>query len=142
MIRGPGWAVVPAFTTPRRDRLGECGQVLVIFVFALGALFAILAMVIDVGNIWSNSLHVQQAAEAAAMAGVPSMPGDFATASAKATAEAQRNGFSAAAGAIVTPAINVESNRRLDVTITRSYVTFFMRVLGINTVTISRTATA
>ena len=128
--------------TARRDRLRARGQVLVIFVFALGALFAILAMVIDVGNIWSNSLHVQQAAEAAAMAGVPSMPGDFATASAKATAEAQRNGFSAAAGAIVTPAINVESNRRLDVTITRSYGTFFMRVLGINTVTISRTATA
>ena len=67
---------------------------LVIFVFALGALFAILAMVIDVGNIWSNSLHVQQAAEAAAMAGVPSMPGDFPTAQTKAIAEAARNGFS------------------------------------------------
>ena len=65
----------------RRPHLRGRGQVLVIFVFALGALFAILALVIDVGNIWNNSLHVQQAAEAAAMAGVPSMPGDFPTAS-------------------------------------------------------------
>ena len=132
----------PASESARGHRHPPSGQVLVMFVFALGALFAILAMVIDVGNIWNNSLHVQQAAEAAAMAGVPSMPGDFPTASTKAIAEAQRNGFSAAGGATVTPAINVESNRRLDVTISRTYGTFFMRLLGINTVSITRTATA
>ena len=131
----------PALIT-RPNRARQYGQVLVLFVFALGALFAILAMVIDVGNIWSNSLHVQQAAEAAAMAGVPSMPGDFPTARSKAIAEAARNGFSSAGGATVTPAINVESIRRLDVTVTRTYGTYFMRLLGINTVTISRTATA
>ncbi len=128
--------------TASPSRVRQVGQVLVMFVFGLGALFAILAMVIDVGNIWSNSLHVQQAAEAAAMAGVPSMPGDFPTAQTKAIAEAARNGFSSAGGATVTPAINVESNRRLDVTVTRTYGTYFMRILGINTVTISRTATA
>ena len=115
---------------------------LVLFVFALGALFAILALVIDVGNIWNNSLHVQQAAEAAALAGVPYMPGDFPTASTKAAAEAQRNGFSAAGGATVTPVVNLESNRRLDVTVSRSYGTYFLRLLGMNTVRISRTATA
>jgi len=125
-----------------RRRLRARGQVLVLFVFALGALFAILALVIDIGNIWNNSLHVQQAAEAAAMAGVPYMPGDLPTASTKATAEAQRNGFSAAGGATVTPAINLESNRRLDVTISRSYGTYFLRLLGMNTVRVSRTATA
>ncbi|HYN48433.1 MAG TPA: pilus assembly protein TadG-related protein [Candidatus Nanopelagicales bacterium] len=125
-----------------RRRLGVRGQVLVLFVFALGALFAILALVIDVGNIWNNSLHVQQAAEAAAMAGVPYMPGDFATASAKSNAEAQRNGFSSAGGATITPAINLESNRRLDVTISRPYGTYFLRLLGMNTVRVSRTATA
>ncbi len=118
------------------------GQVLVLFVFGLGALFAILALVIDVGNIWNNSLHVQQAAEAAAMAGVPYMPGDFTTASAKATAEAQRNGFTAASGSTVSPGINLGSNRRLDVTISRPYGTYFLRLLGMNTVQVSRTATA
>ena len=127
---------------PGAGNARQVGQVLVMFVFGLGALFAILAMVIDVGNIWSNSLHVQQAAEAAAMAGVPSMPGDFPTAQTKAIAEAARNGFSSVGGATVTPAINAESNRRLDVTVTRTYGTYFMRILGINTVRISRTATA
>jgi hypothetical protein len=126
----------------RRHRRRARGQVLVPFVFALGALFAILALVIDVGNIWNNSLHAQQAAEAAALAGVPYMPGDFSTASTKAVAEAQRNGFSAAGGATVTPVVNLESNRRLDVTVSRTYGTYFLRLLGMNTVRISRTATA
>ncbi len=126
----------------RRPHLRGRGQVLVIFVFALTALFAILALVVDIGNIWNNSLHVQQAAEAAALAGVPSMPGDFLTASSKATAEAKRNGFSAAGGATVTPAPNIESNRRLDVTISRSYGTYFLRILGLDTVRVTRTATA
>ena len=138
----PAATVAHSPGSDRRPRLRGRGQVLVIFVFALGALFATVALVVDVGNIWNNSLHVQQAAEAAALAGVPSMPGDFTTASAKATAEAQRNGFSAAAGATVTPAPNIESNRRLDVTISRSYGTYFLRVLGINTVRVTRTATA
>jgi Flp pilus assembly protein TadG len=126
----------------RRHGHRSGGQVLVIFVFALGALFAILALVIDIGNIWSNSLHVQQAAEAAAMAGVPYMPGDFPTASSKATAEAQRNGYSAAGGSTVTPAINAESNRRLDVTVSRAFGTYFLRLFGMNTVRVTRTATA
>ena len=125
-----------------RARARARGQVVVLFVFALGALFAIMALVIDVGNIWNNSLHVQAAAEAAAMAGVPYMPGDFPSASAKSAAEAQRNGFSTAGGATVTPAINAESNRRLDVTVTRTYGTYFLQLLGMKTVRISRTATA
>ena len=85
------------------------------FTLSSGLLFGILAIVVDVGNIWNTSLHVQHAAEAAALAGVPYMPGDFATASSKAQAEAAKNGYSAATGATVTPATNVESNRRLDV---------------------------
>ncbi len=126
----------------RRPAARAQGQVVVIFVFALGLLFSIMALVIDIGNIWNNSLHVQQAAEAAAMAGVPYMPGDFATASVRASAEAKRNGFSAAGGATIAASINLESNRRLDVTITRNYGTYFLRLFGMNTVRISRTATA
>jgi Flp pilus assembly protein TadG len=122
-------------------RVRARGQVLVIFVFALGALVAIVAAVVDVGNIWNNSLHVQQAAEAAAMAGVPYMPGDFTTASTKATDAAGRNGFSSPTSTI-TPTVNSESIRRLDVTISRSFGTYFLRLLGINQVRVTRTATA
>jgi hypothetical protein len=118
------------------------GQILVIFAMSSFLLFGVLALVIDVGNLWNASLHVQHAAEAAALAGVPHMPGDFATASSKAIAEAKKNQYSTATGATVTPAIDAGSNRRLDVTISHTAGTFFLRVLGINSVVISRTATA
>jgi hypothetical protein len=111
------------------------------FALSTGLLFGILSLVIDVGNIWNNSLHTQHAAEAAALAGVPYMPGDFASATIVARAEAAKNGFSTATGAIVTPSINPESIRRLDVTVTRSFKTFFLRILGMPTVKISRVAT-
>ena len=67
-----------------RSPVRAAGQVIVIFGLSLGLLLGILALVIDIGAIWNNSLHVQQAAEAAALAGVPYMPGDFTTASSQA----------------------------------------------------------
>jgi Flp pilus assembly protein TadG len=127
--------------TRRRSVRDAAGQVIVIFAFSLGLLFGIVALVIDIGSIWNNSLHVQQAAEAAALAGVPYMPGDFTNASAQARAVASKNGFSVASGATVTPAADIADNRRLDVTITQTYGTFFLRTFGLDTVTISRTAT-
>jgi Flp pilus assembly protein TadG len=118
------------------------GQVLVLFAGSATLLFAVLSLVIDVGNLWNASIQVQHAAEAAALAGVPYMPGDFTTASSKAREEAAKNGYSAALGATVTPLVNAESNRRLDVRISRDVATFFMRVVGIGNVRVTRTATA
>ena len=129
----------PADQSPRnRGR----GQILVMFAAASMLLFGILSIVIDVGNLWNASIHVQHAAEAAALAGVPYMPGDLATASSKAREEAAKNGYSAALGATITIAPNAESYRRLDVTISRPFGTFFLRVLGMDTVRVTRTATA
>jgi hypothetical protein len=69
------------------------------------------------------------------------MPGDFTTASTQARAEAAKNGYAAATGATVTPSVNTESNRRLDVTVTKTFATFFLRIVGMPTVTITRAAT-
>jgi hypothetical protein len=118
------------------------GQILVVFTLSVSLFISILALVIDIGSIWNSSLHVQHAAEAAALAGVPHMPGDFTTAATKARAEATKNGFTTGTGTTVSPTINVASNRRLDVTITREYRTFFLRIVGMPTVAITRTATA
>ena len=95
------------------------GQVLVMFAMSITLLFGLMALVVDVGNWWNESLHVQLAAEAAALAGVPYMPGDFTTASSKAKAEATKNGFTTGAGTTVAPTIDTESDRRLDVTISK-----------------------
>lgn len=119
----------------------DVGQVLVMFACGMTLFFGLLALVIDVGNIWSNSLHVQQAAEAAALAGVPYMPGEFTTASAQARAAAAANGFTTS-NSTVTPAADAGDSRRLDVTITRTFGTFFLRALGMGSVTISKTATS
>ncbi len=137
---GPTEVATPAQPRPRRR--GGPGQVLVIFALSLGLLFTILALVVDIGNIWNNSLHVQHAAEAAALAGVPYMPGDFATATSQARGVAARNGYAAATGATVTPAADIADSRRLDVTITRTFGTFFLRMIGLQSITVTRTATA
>ena len=89
------WPTLPRSADPSlRRRVTRSGQILVMFAMSTGLLFGILAVVVDVGNLWNASLHVQHAAEAAALAGVPYMPGDFPTASSKAQAEAAKNGYS------------------------------------------------
>ena len=112
------------------------------FAAAVPLFLGVMAVVIDIGSFWNSSIHVQLAAEAAALAGVPYMPGDFTTAASTARAEAAKNGYSAAGGATVTPQVNAESNRRLDVTISASAGTYFMRIFGMGSVQITRTATA
>ena len=136
-------AALPESADPSlRRRVTRSGQILVMFAMSTGLLFGIMAVVVDVGNLWNASLHVQHAAEAAALAGVPYMPGDFASASTKAQAEATKNGYSTATGATVTPSINLESNRRLDVTVSMNSQTYFMRIVGISTIRVTRVATA
>jgi Flp pilus assembly protein TadG len=122
------------------DRRRGRGQILIMFAMSITLLFGLMALVVDVGNWWNESLHVQLAAEAGALAGVPYMPGDFTTASAKAKAEATKNGFTTGTGTTVTAAIDPESDRRLDVTISRQFNTIFLGLLGMPKVTITRQA--
>jgi Flp pilus assembly protein TadG len=117
------------------------GQVLVMFAAGIPLFFAVMAVVIDVGSLWNESIHVQLAAEAAALAGVPYMPGDFATASSVARAEARKNGY-LSPSATVTPVVNAESDQRLDVSITATFGTYFLRIFGMNTINVTRVATA
>lgn len=124
------------------DRGRQTGQIIVAFTGGIVLLIGVLAVVIDVGSFWNASLHVQLAAEAAALAGVPYMPGDFTTASSLAVAEAAKNGYSTSTGATITPAMNIESSQRLDVTVSTNVNTYFMGVIGIKTVRITKTATA
>lgn len=126
----------------RRGRTRSAGQILVMFAAGIPLFFAVMAVVIDIGSFWNSSIHVQLAAEAAALAGVPYMPGDFPTAASTARLEAAKNGFSSASGATVTPAVNTESDRRLDVTVSADFGTYFLRIFGMGSVRITRTATA
>lgn len=154
-FRDPDPAVSPRCvagrTSAHRDRAR--GQVLVIFAGAAFVLFGLSALVIDVSWYWSNTLRVKRAEDAAALAGVVSLPGDVTGAQADAASAAVANGYSVTQGCntdLVTPS-NVpgicsnpdpNNSRQLDVTISAPVNTFFMRLLGINSITATRSSKA
>ena len=77
-------------TDPRKR---ERGQVLVIFAGAVILLMALSAVVVDVSWYWVNTLRVQRAADAAALAGAVMLPERKSDAYQLAYDEAKRNGF-------------------------------------------------
>jgi Flp pilus assembly protein TadG len=125
--------------TPRR---AERGQVLAIFVGGIVLFMLLLAVVLDVSWYYANTLRVQRAADAAALAGAVYLPGDRTTAFANARAEARKNGYIDGTNAVVTPSQNATNPRQLDVTIAADVGTYFMRVIGISSIRASRTSKA
>ena len=74
----------------------ESGQTLLIFVLSLTVLLGFTAMAIDVGLFYQDRRHLQNTADAAALAGVAELPLDPAGAQDKATEWAANNGVPAA----------------------------------------------
>ncbi len=132
------------------------GQVLVIFALSAFVFVGMCAVVVDVAWYWANTLRVQRAADAAALAGAVLLPGKVNTGSdnayLRARNEATKNGYTAGSGVIVTPVQDSQdpqahpsgggNPRRLNVYISAPVPTFFMRVFGINSITASRSAKA
>jgi len=71
--------------------LKQAGQIVVIFALMLTALIGLVGIAIDTTYAWRESLRVQRAADAAALAGVVYMPGDQDTAFSTATDNASLN---------------------------------------------------
>jgi hypothetical protein len=124
----------------RRRRSG--GQVIVMFAGGLVFFIGLMAIVIDVSWYWANTLRVQRAADAAALAGAVYLPGDLTSAKLYAANEATKNGYTAGGGVVVNPVQDINDPRQLDVTVSAPVGTFFMRVFGLPTITASRTAKA
>jgi Putative Flp pilus-assembly TadE/G-like len=120
----------------------EAGQIIVIFALMLTVLIGLVGIAIDVTYAWRNGLQVQRAADAAALAGVVYMPGSLGNATTRADAIATSNGYTTGGGTTVTVAPNPTNTRQLDVTITVPVQTFFVRLFGINTWTVTRMARA
>ena len=128
---------------PERSR----GQILILFVMALVVFAGMIALVIDVSWYWVNSLKIQRAADAAALAGVvqlPTNPSGAGGAYALARAEATKNGY--APGDVSVTIVPLQepavTGRRLAVTITAPVPTFFMRILGIEQIMSTRVGRA
>lgn len=128
------------------------GQVLVVFVMAIFVVMGMVAIVIDVTWYWTNSLRVQRAADAAALAGVVYLPGDVPRATAAALAESTKNGYTNTApnppatcptgATCIYPNQDPANPRRMQVRISTPVGTFFMRVFGITSITAARNSEA
>ncbi len=127
--------------------LKQAGQIIVIFALMLTVFIGLVGIAIDSTYAWRESLRVQRAADAASLAGVVYLPGCFNSGSGStcttynatdiAKAEAKKNGFAST----VTPMVGA-TPRELDVKITTQVPTFFSRIFGINSWTVSRLSKA
>ena len=126
---------------PERERTR--GQMLVIFALAIFVAIGFVAFVVDISWYWAQSLRVQRAADAAALAGVVYLPGNVPLAVSTAKAAAAANGFTdGTGGVVVTPSQDVSDDRRMAVTVQAPVGTFFMRLFGIATVQSEKRAKA
>jgi hypothetical protein len=115
----------------------------VIFALSIFVFIGLCGVVLDVAWYWANTLRVQRAGDAAALAGVVYLPGDEPTAITTARAEATKNGFTNGLDNVVVAAAKAPDNpRSLQVTITGQIGTFFMRLFGIQTLRTAATSRA
>jgi hypothetical protein len=131
-------AVPPGPRPPNAQR----GQVIVIFAGGIVLFTLLMAVVVDVSWYWANSLRVQRAADAAALAGAVYLPGNVSTAVSSARAEASKNGYTNGTNATVTPTQDTTNNRQLDVQISAQVGTYFMRIIGISSIEATRSSKA
>ena len=130
-------------STRGRSRIATAGQMVVLFVMSIFVLTGITAVVVDISWYWANTLRVQRAADAAALAGVVWLPGAPGTAYSTARTEATKNGYTdGSAGVTVSPIQDSGNDRRLDVTISAPVDTFFMKIFGIQSIQAIRTSKA
>jgi Putative Flp pilus-assembly TadE/G-like len=124
------------------DRSREGGYVAVMTALLLTVFIGLSAFAVDVGNWYLVGQQEQKAADAAAMAGVTSLPSDAAGAFTTAQNYAKINGFEHNVNS--TTVISSLDGRptRLRTTVNRTVKNFFGPLLGVPTTTISRFAVA
>lgn len=126
----------------------ESGVSLVLTAASLIVMMGMAGFAVDLGWIYLNQAQTQKAAEAAALAGVVHMPLPssvaFTSSEAHDTALAisSEAGYTHGAGATVVPLEVVGAPTQLRVDVSTTIDTFFMRVFGIDSVDLRRSATA
>jgi hypothetical protein len=129
----------------------ERGAVLPLMALMLVVLLGAAGFAVDLGWLYWNSVEVQHGADAAALGGVIYVANDADKAKVEARAAAAENGFvdGTLGGPDVVEIIDsrddasaVENAFQLRATVTHDVPTFFMKVFGMNNVSISHTAVA
>jgi hypothetical protein len=129
---------------------GEDGQVLVPVVLMMVALLGMAGLALDVGMAYAQQQAVQQAADAAAMAGADDLPGSAAAAIDDATAYAAQNRFRNGVGGVTVQVFSPPEQSRsqngnpnsVEVLISEPVSTTFLRALGFDAFTVHGHAVA
>ncbi|TMG09760.1 MAG: hypothetical protein E6I02_00780 [Chloroflexi bacterium] len=116
-------------TTQAVDRR-ERGQTLLIFVLALTVLLGFTAMAIDLGLFFEDRRHLQNTADAAALAGVAELPANPAAAKSKAAEWAAKHGVSSGELKTIEVRTTDYPNDTMYVEVERQFSWIFGRVLG------------
>lgn len=133
----------------RRFKTEEGGYALPFIATTMILLLTISAFAVDLGWFYVNSGRLQRAVDSAALAGVVFLPHDVTNVEAKAVDGANANGYSIG----TVNGTNIGSgpddmtwseltDNKLQVSVTSSVETFFLRLIGMDQLTLTRTATA
>ena len=137
-------------TDPATRQAGrQRGAVLPMMAIMMIVLIGAVAMAVDLGWLYWQSIEIQQGADASALAGVVYEPDLRTEAHTEATAAAYENGYDNAAADTTVTVLDyvddptaVANENQLRVTITHKVDTFFLKVFGLDDVDIKRTAVA
>lgn len=130
-------------TRHRRLDTGDSGVVGVIVAIMVPLLLILVGIAVDTGRWYVEGQRLQNAADAAALAGVPALNGDagFDRAATLAVNAAARNGYAADADTRVVP-FSREANTEMGVSVTSTVNNVFGSIFGRPTTTLTRTAVA
>jgi hypothetical protein len=120
----------------------ESGQALVLAAAAMVVILGMAAMAIDVGMFLQERRDLQNAADAAALAGAPDLPGSPANAVDHANSWAEQNGIGAGELEGVTVSTTYVTDDTITVQVKRDVPWLFARVLGRGSDTVRADATA
>ncbi|MGH8915805.1 MAG: TadG family pilus assembly protein [Acidimicrobiia bacterium] len=127
----------------RLARDNDRGAALALIASSMVLLLGMAAFGSDLAWFYLNASRVQRAADAAALGGVIWLPGQPGTANSTAIDIALRNGYDdSLADVDVIPGVVPGEPNQLEVTVRDVVPTFFAKILGFDTMTIARTATA
>jgi hypothetical protein len=133
----------PSHVEPQTMKARESGVTLPLVALLLMVLLGIAAFATDLAWFYLNASRMQRAADAGSLAGVVFMPANLPQATVVANEITTTNGYqNGVDNAVIDVAAVPDEPNQLDVTITDTVPTFFLKIFGMNQQTIVRQARA
>jgi len=121
---------------------GERGQFLILFALGLAVIMGFTALAIDAGLIYEDRRHLQNTADAAALAGAAELPGNPAAAKAKAEEWVLKHGLTTDDIKSIEVTSGLAANDTVRVEVRQDFGWIFARVLGMTTTEVNAKAAA